>query len=265
MIYCNLKGGLGNMLFQIAATKAFSLEKNSLCSFPNYYIHLNFLNDDREYNANLKHAQEYSKFLKLNTFAPNQPLITYNFPFEYTDYLPSEPSFIVDGFFQTEKYFAKYRKEILEFISPTNEITDLIYKKYPFLHEKVCTSVHIRKGDYLKYSNHHPTQSLDYYYEAIKRINNNELFVFFSDDIEWCKDNFKFKNVFFVENEKDYIEMFLMSKCANNIIANSSFSWWGAWLNTNPSKIVVGPKKWFGINLSHMNTNDIIPVSWTKI
>jgi len=265
MVYCNLKGGLGNMLFQIAACKAISLEKNTDCSFPNYHTHLNVLNEDKEFNPKLRHAQEYSKFLSLNSDSPNQPLKLYNFPFEYTEFLPTENFFIIDGFFQTEKYFIKYKQEILNFLSPTEEINNIISTKYPFLLTKVCTSVHIRRGDYLKYSNHHPTQTLDYYYEAIKRINNNELFVIFSDDIEWCKNNFKFKNVFFVQNEKDYIEIFLMSKCTNNIIANSSFSWWGAWLNQHDNKVVVGPSKWFGNSLHHLNTNDIIPNTWIKI
>jgi len=265
MVYCNLKGGLGNMLFQIAATKAISLEKNTDCSFPNYYHHLTILNNDKEFNPKLNYAEEYLKFLKLPTTIPNQQLKVYNFPFEYTSALPSEDSFIVDGFFQTEKYFVKHREEILKLISPTDEINDLIHKKYPFLFTSICTSIHIRRGDYLKYSNHHPIQSLNYYYEAIKRINNNELFVIFSDDIEWCKNNFKFKNVVFIENEKDYIEIFLMSNCTNNIIANSSFSWWGAWLNKNHQKTVVGPSIWFGSKLSHLNTNDILADTWIKI
>lgn len=265
MIYCNLKGGLGNMLFQIAATNAMAIKNNTHCSFPNFKQHLNFLDQDKIYNPNISHANEYASFLHLNHFAPLTPCNTYSYPFEYVDVVPTDSNFVIDGFFQSEKYFKNQREQILQVIKPTDEINDILNTKYSFINNKICTSIHVRRGDYLKFSNNHPTQQLEYYLDAISLVPNTEMFVLFSDDIEWCKSVFAFPNVFFVEDEKDYIELFLMSKCKNNIVANSSFSWWGAWLNVNPSKIVIGPKKWFGPNLSHMNTDDIIPNSWIKI
>lgn len=265
MIYCNLKGGLGNMLFQIAAANAMAIKKNTFCSFPNFKEHLKFLDQDKVYNSNLNHANEYASFLLLKNDSPTVPCNMYSYPFEYIKFLPVESEFAIDGFFQTEKYFKDERNEILQIIKPSEEIENVLNTKYSFINVSNCTSLHVRRGDYLKFSNNHPTQEIEYYYNALEKISDTEMIVVFSDDIEWCKDTFKLRNIFFVENEKDYIELFLMSKCKNNIIANSSFSWWGAWLNNNPSKIVVGPKKWFGSNLSHMNTNDIIPQSWIKI
>ena len=94
---------------------------------------------------------------------------------------------------------------------------------------------------------------------------DTEIFVVFSDDIKWCKENFIGNNFYFVENEKDYIEMYLMSSCNNNIISNSSFSWWSAWINENENKKIIGPKNWFGPSLSNISDRDIIPLEWIKI
>ena len=92
----------------------------------------------------------------------------------------------------------------------------------------------------------------------------NCFYIICSDDIEWCKDNFKIKNVYY-SNEKYYHDLFLMSCCEHNIIANSSFSWWSAYLNNNPDKKVISPKKWFGKNGPKYNINDIIPNNWIQI
>ena len=86
----------------------------------------------------------------------------------------------------------------------------------------------------------------------------------FSDDIDWCKGVFRGDRFTFIEGEKDYIDLYIMSQCKNNIIANSTFSWWGAWLNKNKNKKIVAPKKWFGSLISH-NTKDLIPKEWIKV
>ena len=88
--------------------------------------------------------------------------------------------------------------------------------------------------------------------------------VVFSDDIPWCKENLIFDNIIFIEGNKDYEDLWLMSLCEHNIIANSSFSWWGAWLNENKNKKVVSPLNWFG-QQSNTNQSDIVPESWIKI
>ena len=111
--------------------------------------------------------------------------------------------------------------------------------------------------------NHHPACNLGYYKEAIKLMDVNK-FIVFSDDMSWCKENFVGDEFIFMENNSDYIDLWLMSLCDNNIIANSSFSWWGAWLNQNPNKKVIAPKKWFGPAINH-NTKDLIPESWIII
>jgi hypothetical protein len=130
VIYCNLKGGLGNMLFQIAATKSFSLIKNVNFSFPNLEQHINYLNSENGFNSKLKHAEEYKLFLNLNTKVLHQNIKLYNYPFNYTNFIPYEDSFVIDGFFQSEKYFINYRKEILNLIKPTEQINKIIINKY---------------------------------------------------------------------------------------------------------------------------------------
>ena len=265
MIYCNLKGGLGNILFQIAATKSLSLDKNVDCSFPNLNELLDYLNNDNFYNPSINHCDEYKLFLNhINIVSSNVEIPIYYFPFEYKEFDLPHDEFYIDGFFQSEKYFTHNRDKILDYFKPTDFILNLIHEKYGLFLDKITTSVHVRRGDYIKHPNHHPVQTIEYYMESINELKNEtDLFLIFSDDIEWCKNNIILDNCVYIEDEKDYIELFLMSKCNNNIISNSSFSWWGAWLNKNKDKIVIGPKKWFGSDIKH-NTGDILPETWIK-
>ena len=264
MIYCYLKGGLGNMLFQIAATKSFSIDIKTDCSFPNLTNHLKFLNEDQTYNPKLNYAFEYESLLtKLNSTSPTKPLSTYNFPFHYVNPIMKD-EIIIDGFFQSEKYFKHNRESILNFLN-FEVISHLVKEKYNNIINNNSTSVHIRRGDYVRLPSHHPLQTKEYFNSSINLLKNKtDNFVIFSDDIDWCKKNIEIDNCIFIENEKDYIELYLMSQCKNNIISNSSFSWWGAWLNNKDDKVVIAPKIWFGQKITH-KTEDIIPNSWTKL
>jgi hypothetical protein len=254
------------MMFQISASKSLSLDNGMGCSFPNLYNHLNYLNNETIHNKKLNHSNDYIKiFNKLNTSLPTTNLKQINYPFEYINNPLINENVMIDGFFQSEKYFVHHRKQIIDFFDFSFINKTYINENYSFITNKKCTSIHIRRGDYLKFPNHHPTQTIDYYYDSIEMLKNNtDLFIIFSDDIEWCRENIIIDNVIYIEDEKDYIELYLMSLCKNNVISNSSFSWWGAWLNENVDKKVIGPKKWFGSNITH-NTDDIIPESWIKI
>lgn len=266
MIYCNVMGGLGNIMFQVSATFSFSIDKNIDCSFPNIESHFNYLNGESLFNPKLKHSHEYNIFFsKIKKNIPQTSLPVIHFPFEYCDIKLPEDNFFVHGFFQSEKYFLKHRNEILNLFEVNDSIYTTLKEKYSFINNLTSTSIHVRRGDYVQFPNLHPTLPIEYYKNAIEELKpQTDVFIIFSDDIDWCKNIFIGDNFFFVEKEKDYLEVILMSMCNNNIIANSSFSWWGAWLNDDTNKKVIGPNTWFGPGITH-KTDDIIPESWMKL
>jgi hypothetical protein len=263
MIYCKLKGGLGNLLFQVAGGLSIAEQNNTNVSFYNLHEQLNYLNFDSHYNPRLKHANEYSFLFENLITSPPSTFKKVDYPFNYcTKQLPSDV--IIEGFFQSEKYFSNIREKLLEQFKEPSFIQSLVDEKYPQL-SKRTTSVHVRRGDYLKNPNYHPIQPLEYYNKAMEMVKDKtDYFLIFSDDIEWCKNNLIGDNFIYIDDEKDYIELFLMARCNNNIIANSSFSWWGAWLNKNENKIVIAPNLWFGQMISE-NISDLIPETWIKI
>ena len=176
----------------------------------------------------------------------------------------------LDGYWQSEKYFVSYRDDLLKAFTLKADLHEQTLRYRKMIEESKAVSLHIRRGDYISnpHTNSvHGTCSLEYYKKAVNQITKrvkNPHFYIFSDDLAWTKENLSFiKVVTFVElDEKipDHEEMYLMSWCQHNIIANSSFSWWGAWLNQNPHKTVIAPKKWF--NDTTINTNDLIPEDW---
>ena len=149
------------------------------------------------------------------------------------------------GYWQSEQYFKDIRSILL------NELTLSDLPQFPeWQKRKNSVAVHIRRMDYLA-EDGFGALSEQYYHDAMEMMRNkiNEpSFIFFSDNIEWCKEKFRDENFFYCEEkewEKDYLQLYLMSKCSHQIIANSSFSWWGAWLNNNPDKIVMKPERPF--------------------
>jgi hypothetical protein len=184
-----------------------------------------------------------------------------------------EDNVMLNGYFQSEKYFIEFEDEIREMFSESEETTEYIDTKYGKLFDsKQLTSIHVRRGDYKKYPEHHPILKLQYYKNAINKFikQGKSSFLVFSDDLDWCRKNFTgpfFKDIeiIYSNNEFDYIDMYLMSRCKNNIIANSSFSWWAAWLNNNNGKTVIAPNKWFGRALKSHDISDLLPGKWRRI
>lgn len=263
MIACRLKGGLGNLMFQIATIEAMSMDSDIPSCYCNVDSQMRLI--DYYNNQKVKHANKYLSMFKnfnwyknINQFKESS---TINVPFHYTKISP-QSGVCYDGYFQSEKFFKHRESEIRNLFEPSDEIAEYIKTKYSFLWNEEITSLHVRRGDYLKVSHILPPQSVEYYDGAINIIGKDSKFLIFSDDITWCKETFKGNNFIF-SNEKDYVELFMMSFCKNNIIANSSFSWWGAWLNKNPNKKVIAPKIWFSDET--INPNDIIPDTWIKI
>jgi hypothetical protein len=258
MVYMNLKGGLGNIMFQIFAVHAFALRLGVKCSFPNFKNHLSYLDSDKVYNPQLSHSKEYEQFLpRVLRQAPKQRLPNILYPFEYKE-LSMPKDCIIDGFFQSEKYFIDIADKIRLFYKLKRE-NCLEIKKYLEIIDHETAFLHIRRGDYIRLSEHHLNLPVDYYYEGMEILGKERLYLIFSDDIPWCKSTFHLKNSIFVANLKDYEEMLLMSLCGHAVIANSSFSWWGAWLG--PQKKIIYPKTWFGKRISY-DTKDICPDRW---
>lgn len=173
----------------------------------------------------------------------------------------------VMGWFQNENYFKEYRNVLIKELTPKKKIQITPCLK-TILSERNTVSMHIRRGDYKRLNFMLPISYYEDAMEYIRRKVKNPIFLIFSDDIQWVKTNIQFKDetIYISKEEKleDYEELLLMSKCKHNIIANSSFSWWGAWLNTNAKKIVVGPNRWFGTIGRNAGYN-IMPSEWVRI
>ena len=189
----------------------------------------------------------------------------------------------LDGFFQTEKYFENIADEIRsdftfkdEYLKPCKEFIDSLETTPIFLH--------IRRGDAIGKEHYHPVAPMSYYVEALKRFDEDTPCFVFSDDLDWCKSQDLFKSDKFLFNDNieryDYqsmdgsgsmqytllphVDLCLMSLCSGAIIVNSSFSWWGAWLQNNRGKVIAS-KPWFGPSASDLDTSDVVPDHWEII
>jgi GR25 family glycosyltransferase involved in LPS biosynthesis len=252
---CNLKGGLGNQMFQIAATYATAWDNNLEAVFekihesPSVFKPRNVYWDTVLHKVNMKKSNEYNKIEFLQ------------FGFNNSSYRPinlvHNKSYKMDGYFQNPQFFNKYKQQILELFSLSNNLQNVVDNVYNNLNDNHNTvSIHVRRGDYLKLQHFHPVQDMTYFMNAIKTINDrkpdNYLYLIFSDDLEWCKNNFsklniqcKYVDINRNDIPKDVLDMYLMSKCNHNIISNSSFSWWSAYMNKNVDKIICLPHYWF--------------------
>ena len=292
MIAVKLMGGLGNQLFQYAAGKSLSLKHNT-----QLYIDTSFLEADPK-NAYTKRLYELDYFAIEAKKFPKEMIKKIEFlqgnsilnkirkktgiKSSITTYLEQGHQFnhqfnsLTDnthltGFWQSELYFKSISDTIRKEITIKSEFINGIEPYLELLKNCTSVSLHVRRGDYvnLKHANEfHGICSIHYYEKALLMMNekHENLCVFvFSDDIEWCKENLQIpnKNKHYVLTDAALKDLYLMQKCNHHIIANSSFSWWGAWLNANTNKTVIAPSKWF--NSNDINTSDVIPDSWIKI
>lgn len=241
MITCNLIGGLGNNLFQIAA--AYGIAKDNGHVFaPPYWGAYN------RYFPNYKHMP-----------TTRRPIILSEPSFSFTRLAPrGHLDYELRGYFQSARYFDHYKEDILHLFTLAEDLGGAKMK------EINSVAVHVRRGDYLRMPQHHPVLPMSYYMEAME-IFKGSTFVIFSDDIEWCREqDWGGHEVYFSTSYKDVQALRNMSICQHNIIANSSFSWWGAYLNQREGRRVVAPKQWFGEKLPH-DTKDLIPKDWIRI
>lgn len=259
MITCKLQGGIGNQMFQIATTYSLALKNNdkAVFNFNDCYTPNQGFSASKYKNSLFKNIEEitnYDGFLHHY----NEPKFSFN-------KIPYINNLILEGYYQTSLYFKEHKKEIIDlfFINPVD--INYIKERYNDIDFNNTVSVHVRRGDYLKFPDFHIGCTLDYYKEAINYFNNKN-FIFVSDDIEWCKENFKGENYYFSDLNNEILDLTLMTICEHNIIANSSFSWWGAYLNKNENKKVIAPKTWFGNNPNApKDTQDVYCENWIKI
>lgn len=239
-------GRLGNQMFQYASLKGIARNRGFDFCIP-FSPNLNPWQDHQ-----LNHIFKLDKNLIIDSPSQKNTYAERFFHFDYELFNSVEDETDISGYFQTELYFSHIKDEIFEDFS--------FNKKYELPSGKY-TSIHVRRGDYLNFPNHHPLCSLDYYASA-KEVTGGP-FVVMSDDIQWCKENIQAD--IYIENTSNDHDLYIMCNAQNNIIANSSFSWWGAWLNKSSDKIVVAPKRWFGDAYAEYNLDDFIPSSWMKI
>ena len=255
-------GQLGNQMFQYAATKGIASKLGVPFMIPN---HREVFDDGigNVYTILLFDAFKLSSANILGTLKTDNYIREESFTFDEDFFaLDKTKNHSLWGFFQTEKYFKHIEDEIRNDFKFKSEISfpckDLV--------ETVDNPIalHIRRGDFVHNSGNHPPLGLDYYEKALKEFDDDRNVVIFSDDTEWCKEQELFESDRFIvaENNDQFHDLCLMSMCNDFIIANSSFSWWGAWL-ANKGK-VVAPKQWFGENLNH-DTKDLYCEGWTVL
>lgn len=265
-ITTNHQGGIGNVLFKLSASISLAIENNVEYKFSNEFIRqldrdvvTNGYDDYRVYYDNLLRNIKFINKLDGN-YGIYKEL---HFNFQEIPYRPGT-NLLLEGYFQSERYFLKNKEKIISLFEPSIDIKNHIYDVIPDIGK--CCSIHVRRGDYLLKPQYHPQQSIDFFKESSNIVGQDKKFLIFSDDLDGIKENFDFiENKQFISLGKNYLDLYAMSLCENNIICNSTFSWWGAYLNKNKNKIVVSPKNWFGPSYSHLNTDDLIPKTWIKI
>ena len=229
-------GRLGNQMFQIAAVIGIAKSRGIKAKFPKWmctYEHIHF-------SQFFKHKIDETLDASLIKHRYKEPR------FEYSQLPKYNEPVDLQGYYQSDKYFQNCIDDIRYYFEPNDSLIQKIQDKYKNELEGNTCSIHVRRGDYVG-SRVHEICNMVYYNKCIKRMNDSGIdkFLIISDDINWCKANFIGENFFFAEGNSTIEDLFIMSLCKNNIIANSSFSWWGSWLNKNPNKIVCAPSRWF--------------------
>jgi len=288
MLTCLLQGGLGNQLFQIFTTINYSLKHKKAFAFTNQ-IKLD-IQRSTYWTTLLQPLAKFTKEINYNQTNKYKLIHKSNvgsdfFRFKEKDFSYNElpninnDNILLIGYFQSYKYFHETAKSIMKLIKLEEQRikTSIIFKKY---NVNNTISLHFRRGDYKSLQEHYILLDYNYYDNALKHILNHDInpnlhaLIFCEKNdvidilsiIDKLKHNYPtvtFKLIDF--NISDWQQLLLMSVCKHNIIANSTFSWWGAYFNTNPEKIVCYPDRWFGIKLSNYNTKDLFPVEWRQI
>ena len=279
-------GGLGNQLFQYSLARCLELNGCEVVADISSYLYVNTRRFELERifkSINFRYASAVAReyyFMKDRIskvegvdekYIYAEPDITQHVQYGVSSDWRKVRRGIVEGYFQTYLFADEIRDDLLKRLKfPEIEETQL-QLLVAEMHRNNSISVHVRRGDYLAEKERRLDEICDekYYEKAIKMIMEkvkNPRFYVFSDDISWCKENIRIDEASYIdsgmlEKYEDWYDMYLMSQCRHNIIANSSFSWWGAWLNENEDKIVIAPKKWDNF----CNLTNICPPDWDRL
>ena len=291
MIVVKLWGGLGNQMFQYAFATYLAKQRNESNKFftdgltndvhnlglKSFSLDLVALNDKEKASLGygFKSHLEYRikrKLLQLFPFLNKKIVIEKGL--EYKSNI-SKNAELFDGYWQSYKYTDAVEIELREkFVFNDSKLEQL--NDYAEIASSNSVSLHIRKGDYLAGKNAliYEECSMDYYLNGMAEIKKNvvsPVFFVFSNDLKWAKEHLIVSNsinIRFVDNscykDPSIADLFLMSQCKHNIIANSTFSWWGAWLNSFNNKIIIAPAKWY-VGELNKSTVDLIPTNWIRI
>ena len=273
-------------MFQYAYARALKFSgkkvKIDISAFNNYKIHggyhLDVFNIDIESSTKKENKKFFHENLFLNFFKKlginfHSKIKEKNLMFNQSLLFLKDNQY-VEGYFQNEKYFKNIRDLLISQFVTQHELSSFSKSIIEIIkaHKNTC-SIHIRRGDYLDVHNNsiHGVCNLGYYEKAIfeidKNYNKTKFFVF-SDDIKWCKKNLKFKNLIFVSSNEIRIpheDIHLMSFCKHNIISNSTYGWWGAWLNQNENKRVIAPSRWFENDKLEKQSKFIVCDNWLRL
>lgn len=290
MIISRITSGLGNQLFQYATARQLALKNHTGLYLDLSYYRYQYETDTPrnfkldQFSIPYRELQDsvFQYLSKATKLLPNRslpPLCLFlkekHFHFDESVVRARAGCLILEGFWQSERYFREsadtIRRELTLTKTPSAE-----FKRYEALIRTTQTpvSIHVRRGDYVNHPEFSQTfgfVGIDYYTEALRRLSatlNEPVLYVFSDDKEWVRQHLPLpETAVYVENtgpDSDVADLVLMSRCSHHIIANSSFSWWGAWLNPKPDKLVITPKQWYK-NQPTWNTKDLLPEAWLAI
>jgi hypothetical protein len=267
MVIVRILGGLGNQMFQYAYAKSLTHKgfkvQIDISRFKSYKLHGGYHLD--QFNIDLETSSQLP--VLLSKIGLKKSIKEKSLLFD-ENLLKVDKNAFIKGYFQTEKYFSDIRDILLKQFTIKGELSSSTKAiKNQINSCEVSCSLHIRRGDYIsdkKANKVHGTCDIAYYQKAISYISDqhkNVHFFVFSDDIAWVKSNLNIENATFIDHKAiPHEDQYLMSLCKHNITANSSFSWWGAWLNQHQEKIVVAPKQWFV-----EKENEVACKSWIKL
>lgn len=293
MIIVQITGGMGNQMFQYATGKALSLYHNVELKLdlegykrevlPELEVSRKFeLPAFKNFSYKEASKNEIEYFISANWVTKNlqrlkpphkrKVYIEKQYPFD-TNFFSANKSIYIKGYRQSEKYFLSYKDEIRNTYQLKAELIEEVVHFGQQLRNENSIAIHIRRGDYLRLpiiSDWHGVLGIDYYSAALEIITTeipDAKLYYYSDDPEWVQQElmplYPGTIVSNIISKNHYHDFYLIQCCKHQVVANSSFSWWAAWLNPNPNKIVIAPKKWF--NRAPFDTKDIIPPSWIRI